>query len=108
MGPDEVVLVTPAVEGALAGIDCVKAGAFEQLAFERTVESLILALRLGVVRTAMADADAQAYQPDFQPRQRAVPGRSPGWAVVACNPLRQTIRAKYLRQRSAHLRAIFS
>lgn len=62
---DKVVLVALAVEGALAGVDGVEAGAVEQFAFERTVKPLILALRLGVKGPAVTDADTQARQPDL-------------------------------------------
>ena len=46
------------------------------------METLVLAVRLRMVRAAVADVNAQADEPHAKPGQRALPTVAPGRTVI--------------------------
>ena len=102
VGPDLVVLMPPGVEAGLPGGQIGPRRLPAEVALEGAVEALVLAQRLGVVRAAVADGDAQAAQPDGQ---RGVGmGRvvAPRTAVVDQQAVRQPVALEGRDQVSAH------
>src|SRR5450830_145945 len=70
------------------------------------MKSLILALRLRVMRPAVTNANPQAYQPHFQLRQATTPGSTPGRAVIRGHALWQAITLESGLQSGLHRTAL--
>ena len=79
---------TPAVKGLLAATEIAERRAAQQFGLQRAVEAFVLAQCLGMVRAAVAEADAKAQQLDTKRRVRHIRVVAPGRAVVDNDPLR--------------------
>ena len=69
--------------------------AINHFCLECAVETLVLAVRLRMVRTAVADVNTQADEPHAKPGQRALPTVASGRAVIGVDALRQAIALEH-------------
>ena len=105
VGPHQIVLVAPAIEGRLGGRQRAEHAALEQLGAERPMQALVLALRLRMGRAAMADADPQPQQPHRQRRPGRRQSAAPRPAVVHEHAVRQAVALEEPRETRLHGRA---
>src|SRR5690242_13711271 len=77
-----IVTVTTAVKLALAMLETGEIEVAQQFELQGSMKTLILALSLGMVSTAMNDPDAQPYQPQAQGCPAVFLAMSPGRTVV--------------------------
>ncbi len=94
MGTFQVVEVTPGVEGKLAVVQVGEGAALQQFALERAVEAFEFAECLGMVGSAVPDADAQLQEPDGERREGLAAVVAPGGAVVHEHGLGQAVAAE--------------
>ena len=90
MGPLQVVNLSPKVESLLAMLHVSEGGSSQHFSLQGPMEALVFALSLGMVRPAMADADAQPEKPDCHGRMAMVCVAAPGGAIVHHHAFWQT------------------
>ena len=79
--------------------------ATQQLCLEGAVETLLLALCLGMIGSAMQDAHTQPQQPDGERRvASAAAAAAPGAAMIAEDRFRQAVALESALQRRLHRR----
>ena len=74
---------------------CRKVIAINYLRLKCAVGTLVLAVRLRMVRAAVANVNAQADEPHAKPGQRALLTVTPGRAVIGVDALRQAIAPEH-------------
>lgn len=102
MGPFVVVRMAEAREVRLRLGERCQVVLGKDLAGDRAVEALDLALGLGMDGPAMPRLDSQPGQPRFEAGEAAHPGRAPGAAVVAEDGLGQAVLAEDRCQQGLH------
>src|SRR5512134_1777761 len=69
MGPHMIVAMAPLVKSALHVLKVGKHSLGQHFKFQTAMKAFVLALRLRMVRTAMADANTEMQQPNRQRRE---------------------------------------
>src|SRR6266853_2034564 len=98
MGTLVVVDHTPLIESSLALLQIAKDAPLEHLGHQRPMKSLLLPLRLRMIRPAVQDLHSQPQQPHCQWGPGTLSIVSPGRAVVHQHRLWQAVAAKGLPQ----------
>jgi len=96
----------PLIEDLLAVGQITQIVAAQDLGLERAMKALFLALGLGMIGSAVEDADAQPDQPDGQ-RGPLAAATAPGRGVVAEQVLGQAVALKETLQVGAHGGGVF-
>jgi len=103
MGPLMVIDLAPALEGRLGMRQMLETFAIEDFSLQRAMETLLLAVGLRVIGTAMAEADSQTDQPQSQfSHLPGVAWRTPRRPVIEVHPNRQAVAAEGGFQMFAH------
>ena len=108
MGSLQVVDVPPLVKCALAMCQTSEVVALQHFSFHGSMEALVLALGLWMVRTPMADSDSQPQKPDRKGRVAVVRVRpSPRTSVVHQHCVGKTIASEDGSQALTHGVSLF-
>jgi len=100
--PLGVVHLTPRIERLLRIDQVAEAAVAQDLGRQRTMETLVLPLRLRMIRTAVDDRDPQSHQPRRQTRPRLIGHVTPRRSVVHQHPPGQTRMPEHLDQFALH------
>src|ERR1700730_5658329 len=98
----QVVAVAEAIELALAVLEAGEVEVAQDFELKRAMEALVLALGLRMIRTTVADSDAEPNQPQAKGGERVISLRAPRSAVVHQNRGRQAIAAKGVDEHGAY------
>ena len=100
--PLSVVNLTPQIECTLSFHKVGEAAISQHFGRQRAMETLVLSLRLRMIRTTVADRDPQSQQPRRQACPGLIPCVAPRRAVVHQHPTRQSMMAEYFDQFALH------
>src|SRR3984893_14365688 len=98
----QVVTVAEAIELALAMLEAGEGEVAQDFELKRAMEALVLALGLRMIRTTVADSDAEPNQPQGKGGERVIRLRAPWSAVVHQHRGRQAIAAKGVDEQRAY------
>src|SRR5262245_15699644 len=91
--PLVVIARAPSVESPLTISEIAEASSADDFGFERSMETLFLALRLRVARPTVQDADAEPQQPDAESGVRLAARIAPRRAAVHQHRQRHAVAA---------------